>query len=67
MKNRDTIPTATEAEVSQLRIRLLDGNFPVLEKALIKWMQLICSLNVPIGGNFLKEKPNLLQKNECRF
>ena len=56
LKNRDTISTACEAGVLQSRICLKDGKFPVLEKALIKWMQLICFMNVPIDGDFLKEK-----------
>ena len=39
-----------------------DGKFPVLEKALIESMQLMCSTNVPIDENFLKEKAKTFSK-----
>ena len=38
------------------------GKFPILKKALIKWMQFMCSINAPTNGNFLKEKAKTCTK-----
>lgn len=56
LKNREKTLEANEAGVSKSRIRAREGKFPLLEKALVEWLQLMRSSNTPIDGNFLKEK-----------
>lgn len=56
LKNRDKTLAANEAGVSKSRVRAREGKFPLLEKALVEWLQLMRSSNTPIDGNFLKEK-----------
>lgn len=55
LKNKDKILAANNAGVSKSRMRAREGKFPLLEKALVEWLQIMRSCNTPIDGNVLKE------------
>ena len=51
LKNRDKILATNDAGVSQSRMCAREGKFPLLEKALEEWLQIMRSCNTPIDGN----------------
>ncbi|XP_071044409.1 tigger transposable element-derived protein 4-like [Parasteatoda tepidariorum] len=60
VKNRESILKAAPE-----RMRLRDGIFPLLEKALLDWMKGMRSKNIALDENALKEKATVFLKKLC--
>ena len=62
LKKRDKILAVNDTGVSKFRMCAWEGKFPLLEKALVKWLQIIQSCNTPTDGNVLKEKAKIFSE-----
>ncbi|CAJ0760132.1 4145_t:CDS:1, partial [Entrophospora sp. SA101] len=56
-KKEDLLNVYSSAKTSELKkTRIQPGRFPVLEDALYKWFQGLCSQNIPVSQELLKTK-----------
>nr|CAG8637931.1 11996_t:CDS:2 [Entrophospora candida] len=66
-KKEELLKSYSNAKTSELkRTRIQPGHFPVLEDALYKWFQGLCSQNIPVSQELLKQKV-LYFYNEARI